>query len=103
MADTLNLEVGATATVPLAYVSKYGVAATVAPGVEVSTDSPTVAVAALMADGVTFEVAGLAAGSAVLSVVLGGVTVQYPVEVGQPVASHAEAVIAAATFRATAK
>lgn len=101
MADPVTVEAGATATIQLAYVSQFDVASPPAPGATATSDQPGIATVALSADFSTVEIAGIAPGSAVVSLAMNDGTDATPVTVVAPVAKRVRMLTATATFRRT--
>ena len=102
MADTLNVEAGATATVPLLHKSKYGIHSAPVSGAEVASENPAVATVVLDADNAGAKVVGVAPGSVNVTITRNGKTDIMPVVVAAPVADTVEFEPGAATFAPTA-
>jgi hypothetical protein len=99
LADTLKIEVGETASVPVVLVGKYDQGLGFTDGATASSDSPTVAVATM--SGAAVDVSGSAPGTATVSIGTAELSTSFPVEVAAPKAARVEALVAAATFRRT--
>src|SRR5260370_32042585 len=98
MADQLNVEVGATATVPLLHKSKFGIHVAPVVGAEVASENAAVATVALDADNAGAKISGVAAGSVNVTVTRNGKTDVMSVVVADPVADSVAFEPAAATF-----